>query len=383
MTIWNPGKVRIASERLHSAVSGKKIALMMNHSALDNHARSLIDVLHEDPGCEIAFLFGMEHGVRGDYYAGDAKIARNDPRTGLPVVSLYQFPGLKPPAELVGTVDAVVFCAQDVGVRHWTYTPWMLYLLDAAAQSGTEVILVDRPNPLGGEVIEGSVVEEQFYSIVGGYSYPLRHGMTQGELARYYVGEKKLPCRLTVIACDGWTRAMWGDETGMFWTPPSPNISCFDALVGYATTGLLQSTSVNIGVGTTTPFTVVGAPWVDGAALARELCAQDIPGFFCTDTYYIPHFSSYAGELCSAIRFCVTDRAAYSPVEGMVRISETLRRMYGERFTFEKSSYDRRAGSIYLRESLENGVPARDILDNWRAQSDAFRRIRAPYLLYT
>ena len=189
MTTWQPGRVRIGMKGLLEAVKGKKIALMMNHSALDDHAESLIDVLHRDKDCEIAFLFGMEHGVRGDSYAGDADILQKDERTGLPVISLYQFPGLKPPADIVGTVDAVVFCAQDVGVRHWTYTPWMMYLLDAAGQSGTEVIIVDRPNLLGGEVIEGGVVEEQFYSLIGAYSYPLRHGMTQGELAQYYVGK--------------------------------------------------------------------------------------------------------------------------------------------------------------------------------------------------
>ncbi len=382
MTVWQPGKVRIGMKPLLEAVKGKKIALMMNHSALDDHAENLIDVLHRDTDCEIAFLFGMEHGVRGDSYAGDADILQKDARTGLPVVSLYRFPGLKPPAEIVGQADAVVFCAQDVGVRHWTYTPWMLYLLDAAAESGTEIIIVDRPNLLGGEVIEGGVTEERFYSLIGAYAYPLRHGLTQGELAQLYVGEKRLSCRLTVVPCEGWTRDIWGDAAGMFWTPPSPNISCFEALMGYAVTGLLQSTSVNIGVGTTTPFTVVGAPWIDGAALARELNAQDIPGFFCADTYYRPHFSLYEGEVCSAIRFTVTDRAAFSPVEGLVRISSTLRRMYGDKFSFSLPSYDRRAGSEYLRRSLENGVPPEEILDCWRAQSEAFRQLRRPYLLY-
>ena len=382
MTTWQPGRVRIGGDRLFEAVKGKKIALMMNHSALDDHAESLIDVLHRDADCEIAFLFGMEHGVRGDSYAGDADILQKDERTGLPVVSLYRFPGLKPPADLVGQVDAVVFCAQDVGVRHWTYTPWMMYLLDAAAVSGTEVILVDRPNLLGGEVIEGGVTEHEFYSIIGAYAYPLRHGMTQGELAQFYKDGKGLDFPLTVVPCEGWTRSVWGDAAGMFWTPPSPNISCFDALMGYSVTGLLQSTSVNIGVGTTTPFTVVGAPWIDGAALAKELNAQDIPGFFCADTYYRPHFSRYEGEVCSAIRFAVTDLAAFSPVEGLVRISTTLRRLYGEKFTFDLPSYDRRAGSEYLRRSLEAGTPPEEILDTWRAQSEEFRKTREPYLLY-
>ena len=382
MTTWKPGAVRIGTERLLEAVRGKRVALMMNHSALDNGARSLIDVLHEDGGCGIAFLLAMEHGVRGDFAGGRKEFAKTDARTGLPVVSLYDFPGLKPPAELVGQVDAVVFCAQDAGVRHWTYTPWMMFLLDAAAAAGTEVIIVDRPNLLGGEVIEGGVTEPQFYSIIGAYAYPLRHGMTQGELARFYTGEKGLPCPLTVIPCEGWKRSMWWDETGLFWTPPSPNISCFEALIGYAVTGLLQDTTVSIGVGTTTPFTVIGAPWIDGAALARELNALDMPGFFCTETWYQPHFSLYAGEVCSGVRFTVTDRAAFSPAAALAEISTTLRRLYGERFGFRQPGYDRRVGSEYLRRCLESGVPAGTVIENWKAQSAAFRRLRAPYLLY-
>ena len=382
MTAWNPGKVRIDLHSLLKAVKGKRIALMMNHTALDDRAENLIDVLFRDADCKIAFLFGMEHGVRGESYAGDTEILQKDNRTGLPVVSLYRFSDLRPPADILAQVDAVVFCAQDVGLRHWTYTPWMMYLIDAACKSGTEVIIMDRPNLLGGEAVEGPITEEKHYSILGAYTYPLRHGMTQGELARYYATDRGSSCKPTVIPCKGWTRDMWGDATGMFWTPPSPNISCFDALIGYSVTGLLQNTSVSIGVGTTTPFTVIGAPWLDGAALAKELNALNISGFFCADTYYKPHFSLYSGEVLSGIRFAVTDRAIFSPMEGLVKISATLRRMYGEKFSFETPPYDRRCGSDYLRKSLENGVPAEDILNHWREQTELFLPKRAQYLMY-
>ena len=382
MAAWKPGKVRIGVDALRRAVRGKRIALMMNHSALDERAENLIDVLHRDGACEIAFLFGMEHGVRGDSYAGEEDILQKDPRTGLPVVSLYRFPDRRPPADVVSQVEAVVFCAQDVGLRHWTYTPWMMYLLDAASECGTEVIVVDRPNLLGGETVEGPVTEEAYFSILGAHDYPLRHGMTVGELAKLYAQEKGLSCPLTVIPCSGWTRSMWGDETGLFWTPPSPNISCFEALIGYSVTGLLQSTSVNIGIGTTTPFTVIGAPWMDGPAFAREINALNIPGFFCTDTYFKPHFSLYSGQVLSGVRFAVTDRSACSAVECLVKLSVTLRRMYAGQFTFNAKMYDERSGSDFLRRSLEAGAPAELILDRWREQRERFLPRRARYLLY-
>ena len=221
---------KLSISRLREEIQGKKLALMMNNSVFTNEGASLIDVMHGEWKVDIKFLIGMEHGVRGELQGGVKVKDQIDPVTGLPVVSLYNFPGLRPPVELLSQVDAVVFCVQDAGIRHWTFTPWMMFCMDAAARTGTEVIVLDRPNPIGGSIVEGGVTEPGYYSIIGAFSYPLRHGITIGELALMYKTEYKVDCNLNVIPMEGWTRDMWYDDTGLLWTPPSPNLPVLDSI---------------------------------------------------------------------------------------------------------------------------------------------------------
>lgn len=375
--------VKIGLDRLKEAVRGKKIALMMNNTALTEEGKSLIDVMHFDWKCDIKFLLGMEHGVRGELKGGVKVKNIADPVTGLPVVSLYDFPGLKPPSELLATVEAVVFCAQDAGVRHYTYTPWMMFAMESASKVGTEIIVLDRPNPIGGDIVEGQTVKPGYFSIIGGFEYPYRHGMTQGELALMYNDTHELGCRLTVIPLEGYTRELWYDQTGLLWIPPSPNIPVLDTLVAYATTGLLQSTNVSTGIGTTVPFNLFGAPWMNGADMAKKLNSLNLPGLLCLDKYFIPNYSLYQGEVCSGVYLICKDRLAYRPVTAAIHLLSLLARDYKDHFQFTSAnSYDQRAGSSSLREDLLKGRDANSILAKWNEDAESFTRLRKPYLLY-
>lgn len=375
--------VGLGLDSLRRAVRGRKLALMMNQSALTPAGANLIDVMHSDWHAEIAFLLGMEHGVRGELQGGVKVKSQADPVTGLPVVSLYDYPGLRPPVETVATVDAIAFCAQDAGIRHYTYTPWMMFAMDAAAKAGTAMIVVDRPNPIGGRIVEGGTVMPEHFSIIGGFAYAYRHGMTVGELARMYNEVYRVGCDLTVVPMTGWTRDLWYDQTGLLWTPPSPNIPVPDTLMAYGTVGLLQSTNVSTGIGTTTPFHVFGAPWIDGRSLAAQINALHIPGLLCIDRYFLPNYSMYQGEVCSGVMLLVLDRLQYRPVTAAVHILALLVRNYGEHFRFTSvRSYDNRAGSPALRQDLLAGRRPEDILADWDAQARQFEIARRPYLLY-
>jgi uncharacterized protein YbbC (DUF1343 family) len=379
----NRGPVSLGLNKLKEAVKGKKIALMMNNTALTEAGKSLIDTMHFEWNADIRFLLGMEHGVRGELKGGVKVENAADPVTGLPVVSLYDFPGLKPPSELLATVDAVVFCAQDAGVRHYTYTPWMMFAMERAAPTGTKIIVLDRPNPIGGAVVEGALVKPGYFSIIGGFEYPYRHGMTVGELALMYNDKHKVGCDLTVIPMEGYKRSMWYDQTGLLWIPPSPNIPVLDTLLAYATTGLLQSTNVSFGIGTTVPFNLFGAPWIKGEELAEKINSLNIPGLLCLSKYFIPNYGMYQGEVCSGVYLICLDREIYRPVTAAIHILSLLTRDYKDRFEFTSvRSYDQRAGSSRLREDLINGRDPIDILAEWNDEAKQFMQDRKPYLLY-
>jgi uncharacterized protein YbbC (DUF1343 family) len=375
--------VKLSTSKLQEEVEGKKLALMANNSAFTNEGLNLIDVMYSQWRADIHFLLGMEHGVRGELQPGVKFHDQPDSVTGLPVISLYNFPGLRPPSELLSQVDAVVFCAQDSGIRHWTFTPWMMYAMDSAAKVGTEVIVVDRPNPINGEIVEGCVTEEEYYSIIGAFSYSLRHGMTIGELALMYNAEYGVGCDLKVIPMEGWRRDMWYDDTGLLWTPPSVNLPVLDSILGFATTGLLQSTTISYGVGTTTPFVMFGAPWIDGMDLAAKLNELNFPGVFFIGKYFIPGFNMYKGEVCSGVAMTFFDRNAYRPVTTALHILSIVSRDYPDDFNYRTAtSFDRRAGTSKLRMWLESGRPAHEIVEEWQVEAEAFERKRKPYLLY-
>lgn len=376
--------VRIEVAALEKKVRGKRLALLMNNTAVTGEGRYLAEEII-GWGAEVVRLLAMEHGVWGTQQLRERVADHTDPLVGLPVASVYAGGSHRPRQGLLDDVDAVVFCAQDVGIRHWTYTTHMGYCMELAARTGTEVIVLDMPNPLGGEIIEGAPPHPAYYSLIGGYPYPLRHGMTICELALFINAAADIRCNLDVVPMTGWTRACWGDETGLLWTPPSPNLPTMDAVIGFAMMGLLQSTSLSVGLGTASPYQLFGAPWMDGRGVADSLNGMRLPGLRCLHKPFVPMYGAYAGEACSGVLLLCTDRAALRGVDIGLRILHLLRHRYGGQLAMEggdSGDFDRRAGGAQLRQTLLGGGDIGPLMDQWRDGAEQFRRDRAPYLLY-
>ena len=392
MTLWTPGAVTIACEELREYVRGKRIALMMNTTALDNEGRLLIDRIVEEGWGNVAFLLGMEHGVRGNLSAGDGKLDACDARTGLSIINLYKYPEFRPPSDRLREVDAVIFCAQDVGVRHWTYTPWMMRLIDSAAEAGCEVIVLDRPNPIRGDIVEGAPAEAPYAGtkLLSGFEYPLRHGMTIGELALMYRAYKQPNARVTVLKMQGWRRDMWYEDTGLAWIPASPNMPTVDTALYFAATGLMQAADFSLGIGTTTPFQYVGGIDFDGKLLADTLNAKGLPGFYFLQKYYQANTykDMYDGNkgksvLCDGVLILIKDRNAWRPVATQLVIMETLQELFGDRINFEYHSLARpRMCTDEILDALSAGRGLRAVAEKWERAAEEFKAARAPYLLY-
>lgn len=383
--------VDLATDELRRAISGKKIALMMNTSAITRDGKLLLDLIVEEKWASVEFFFGMEHGVRGNLYAADGKLPGVDERTGIPIINLYDYPGAVPPAKEIARVDAVVFCAQDVGVRHWTYTPWMMKLIGSCAAAEREVIVLDRPNPIRGDIVEGAPIEPKYAGqhLLSGFEYPLRHGMTVGELALMYNETKSIGANLTVIRAKGWKRDAWYDETGLPWLPPSPNIPTAESPLHFATTGLMQSADFSIGIGTTTPFAYIGAEHFCGHTLAKELNALGLVGVLFVPKYYQSHISDKArggyakrSALCDGVMTVITDRNAYRPVTAQLHIMNTVNKLYHGTVDFEYNDARPRMGTDEICDTLAAGKDLLGLIEKWEQQAENFKREREKYLLY-
>ena len=392
MRHWQPGAVILACDELREYVKGKNIALMMNMTALDNEGRLLIDRIAEEKWATVVFLLGMEHGVRGNLFSGDSHLLACDPNTGIPIVNLYKYPDLIPPAERLKEVDAVVFCAQDVGVRHWTYTPWMMRLIDSAAVAGCEVIVLDRPNPIRGDIVEGAPALPPYADteLLSGFEYPLRHGMTIGELALMYRDIKQIDVKVTVFKMRGWRRNMWYEDTGLAWIPASPNMPTVDTALYFAATGLMQGANFSLGIGTTTPFQYVGGVGFNGNHLADTLNAKGLKGVYFLQKYYQAaiYKDIYDGKkketvLCDGILMLIHDRNVWRPVSTQLQIMETLRDLLADRINFEYHALARpRMCTDEICDALLHGKGLSDIAEKWERAAGEFASLRAPYLLY-
>lgn len=401
-----PG-IGILIEKRLDLIRGKKVGLITNPSGVDAGLRSSIDLLRGTPGVELTALYGPEHGVRGDAQAGEYVPYYKDSASGLPVFSLYG-PSMKPPSGMLTDIDAymrsfdtthedkklepamtkgldiLLFDIQDVGTRVYTYQATMAYAMQACADSDIEFVVLDRPNPIGGAVMEGPVLEyPKHSSFVGLYSYPLRFGMTMGELARLF-NEKFLqkPCRLTVVPMEGWHRDMDFDASGLPWVAPSPNMPTVDTAVVYPGQVFFEGTNVSEGRGTTKPFEFFGAPWIDGHKLAARLNALSLPGVSFREQWFTPVFSKFKGELCGGSQIHVADRALYRPLETTLNILAVLRELYPKDFAFHPEYFDKIMGTDRIRLALEKGTPVSEIAASWKSELDAFEILRKPYLLY-
>jgi uncharacterized protein YbbC (DUF1343 family) len=362
-------------------ISGKRVALLTNATGRSRGGRSTPEVLlspgARKAGVSLVRLFSPEHGIRS---TEDGAVENHpDPRTGLPVVSLYGKKVRPSPEDLAG-LDAIVYDVPDVGTRFYTYVTTLGYLLEETARSGIAIVVLDRPNPLGGVAVEGPPADSDRLSFTAFAPIPIRYGMTAGELARFWNVDRRIGADLTVVPLRGWSRDLWHDQTGLEWVDPSPNMRSLAAATLYPGIALLETTNVSVGRGTDTPFEVLGAPWIDGARLARVLAAREIAGVTFTPIRFTPSSSTFAGQLCGGLRLAITDREALRPVALGIEIAAALRDLY-------PSDWDRSRFSTLLANAkafglLENGAPAERIVASWEADLSAFRTRSEKFRLY-
>ncbi len=355
------------------------LGLVSHAAAVLPDLTGAVDALQK-AGYRLVALFGPEHGFGGAAADGAHVKDAIDPRTGLPVYSLYG--ATKQPSEqALAKVDALIFDMQDVGVRFYTYMSTLFYVLKAAGQAGKLVYVLDRPNPVTGEIIEGGEIDPGFESFVGVINLPIRHGMTLGELAQFMNAEHALKADLHVMRLQNWQRGMWFDQTGLPWIPTSPAMPHLLTAVLYPGMCLLEGTNLSLGRGTSLPFEVCGAPWLDGYVLAEEMNTLDLPGVRFRPTLFTPSASNHAGKECQGVQVHVTDRDALRPVAMALELIAAVRRMAGSAWAWN-AHFERLAGGYSLRSALEAGKPAGEILAGWTESISGFVHQREKYLLY-
>jgi uncharacterized protein YbbC (DUF1343 family) len=356
---------------------GKRVGIITNQTGVDSQGRRTIDVLAHAPGVKLVALFSPEHGISG---SADASVANaTDAATGLPIFSLYG--GTRRPTdEMLRGIDALVFDIQDAGVRFYTYITTMAYSMEEAAKRHITFVVLDRPDPLGGEVIEGLMLDPDRVSFVGYFPMPVRYGMTLGELACMFNAENHIGADLHVMSMKNWRRGETYDQTGLAWIPPSPNLRTLRATFLYPGVEILQAAGVSVGRGTDTPFELFGAPWIDADALAAELNRRKIPGVSFAPADFTPANSLYQGQLCHGVRITITDRAALRPMRMGLEIADALHNLYPG--NFDPAKMIALLGSESTVAQLERGTPPTQIVASWAPSLTKFRKLRSKYLLY-
>ncbi len=359
------------------ALVGSRVGLVTNQTGLARDGETTIDLLHEAPGVDLVALFSPEHGIRGEL---DGPVPSSlDARTGLPVHSLYGSTR-RPTPEMLRGLDTLVVDLQDVGARFYTYATTMAYLLETAAERGLRIWVLDRSNPIGGVEVEGPILDESSLGFTGYYPAPVRHGLTMGELARLFNTERDIDASLEVVAMRGWQRAAWFDQTGLRWVNPSPNMRNLHQALLYPGIGAIEGANLSVGRGTDTPFEQIGAPWIDGTELARELNARRLPGVRVYPVRFSPTASRFEGELCQGVFFLVTERDVVRPVRLGLEVASALHRLYGDRFDLE--AVTTLFGSRETVAEIRAGNPPWEIAAAWAEGEAAWRRLSLPYLLY-
>jgi uncharacterized protein YbbC (DUF1343 family) len=364
-----------------------RLGILTNQTGLDANGRRTIDVLFHDaphsvPGLAVSTLFSPEHGISGALDLPNVP-SSSDAATGLPVISLYgaKDADRRPSLDALRKLDAVVFDLQDAGVRFYTYETVVRYFLEAAAQTGTEIVVLDRPDPINGALVQGPVSDPGSESYVNSIPIPVRHGMTLGELARYDNQQLALHASLTVIAMQGWARGDWFDATALAWVNPSPNLRNLNEETLYPALGLIETTNVSVGRGTDTPFEVLGAPWIDARALAQTLNDRDIPGVRFVPVSFTPAKPyPYGGEVCHGVNLVVTDRLALDAPELGIEIASALHRLYLDQYQLQK--LNTLLANRAVLAAIDAGQDPRSIAAGWRAALDAFEQRRQAALLY-
>lgn len=375
-----PGIEVLLSDSLH-LVRGKRVGLITNHSGRDRRGTSTIDLLYHAPGVRLTALFGPEHGLRGVARAGESVSSTTDSATGVPIYSLYG-QTYAPTAEMLRDVDVLVYDIQDVGARVYTFEWTMALSAEAAGKLGKKFIVLDRPDPIRGDRVEGNILEERFRSFVGQYPVALRYGLTPGELLRYLVGTGQVNADVTVVPMRGWRRSMWWEETGIPWVNPSPNLRSLDATVLYPGTVFFEGTNATEGRGTDKPFQLIGAEWLsDAGAIAREMNALGLPGVrFDSTSRTIESGFKFGGKTIPMIELSVTDRNALRAVDVGVRL---LRAIYvRHRGEWQWNPHiERLAGTDELRSAVEQGT-IDALLAKWTREAGEFQERSRKYWIY-
>ncbi|NOZ28146.1 MAG: DUF1343 domain-containing protein [Chloroflexi bacterium] len=388
-----PGVDVLLSQQV-DLLRGKRVALLTNPSGVTASLESTLEALHAHPDIRLTALFSPEHGL----YAAAADAAfipsGTDPLTGLPIHSLYG-ETRRPTPEMLEGLDAIVVDLQDVGVRFYTYLWTLTYVMEAAAEAGLPVVILDRPNPLGGQRVDGPILEPGFSSFVGRWPIPVQHGMTLGELARYFNSTRDMGVDLTVVPASGWRRGLRWHQIGLAWVPPSPGIPSLDAVWAYPGTCFLEGTNLSEGRGTALPFQIMGAPWIGEAGtpsawdLASALNGLGLEGVRFRPIRFTPCSGKWADEACGGVQVHILDLDRCAPIRVGLHMIATVRAMYPQHFEWRGTSWEGRpphfdllAGNAWVREALEEGEQVETIVARWQSDVDAFMEARRPFLIY-
>ncbi len=390
-----------------SFLEGKKVGLVTNPTGISSKFESTIEVFAKNPKIKLVALYGPEHGVRGNAQAGEYVPFYMDDKYGIPVFSLYGQSMRPSPSmlknideimrnfdtkkhektlkeDMMRGIDVMVFDIQDVGTRIYTYIATMAYCMEACAEAGIPFVVLDRPNPINGISMEGPILKyPEFSSFVGVYPIPVRHGMTIGELANLF-NEKfmKKKVELIVISMKGWKREMWFDETGLPWVIPSPNMPTLETATVYPGQVFLEGTNISEGRGTTKPFEIFGAPWIDGYELTKKLNSLKLPGVKFREAWFKPTFSKYSGELCGGCQIHIIDREKFKPFETTLYIIKTIMEMYPDKFKFYEEYFDRIMGNSDIRRMILKGESIEKIVSSYKEELSKFKEMRKEFLIY-
>lgn len=372
-------------------LKGSRIGLICNQASVDHRYRHVADLFHEHPDLQLSALFGPQHGIRGDVQDNMIETEHSiDRKTGLPIYSLYSETRV-PTEAMLRDIDVLVFDMQDVGCRIYTFVYTMANCMIAARKYGKRVIVCDRPNPITGDKVEGNVLEPDFTSFVGQYSIPTRHGMTPAELARLFNKHFNINCDLETISMDGWERSFWLDNTDAPWVLPSPNMPTVDSATVFPGTVHFEGTQVSEGRGTTKPFELIGAPYIDPDKYADALNSIDLKGVYFRSCMFQPTFQKHGGVTCGGAQIHVLDREAFEPVKTGVAMVKMVFDLYRDHFrwkeppyeyVFDKNPFDVISGTDKIRKAFENDIELDDIVASWQPPLKEFLELRQQHLLY-
>ena len=370
------GADRVMEEPYLHWFQGKRLGLITNPTGVNSRFQTTAEILAQIPRARLTALFAPEHGFEGSLQAG-----QKFPDSA----NIYSLYGAtqRPTPEMLRQVDVLVYDLQDVGVRFYTYISTLLESLKACADRGIPLVVLDRPNPIRGDRVEGPVLEAGHESFLGPHRLPIRYGLTPGELASLLNSEAEIGCDLRVVPLQGWSRQTWYDQTSWAWIPPSPNMPTPGTALVYPGFALVEGTNLSEGRGTTRPFELIGAPWLKNHELARRLNAVGLPGVHFRPQDFTPTFSKHRGERCQGVQVHVLDRDAFQPIPAALHLLNQVGRLHPRELRFRKDHFDLLCGNHWVRESLSSGVSIEVILQRWASNLKAFKKKSAPYQLYS